>query len=454
MAGARPRRELLTGPESLTPSERRVAEAAAAGATNREVATQLFLSPKTVEMHLGRVYRKLEISSRGELAGALGHAARWRRSAAAADPAGRRRRPCCPARALVERDRGEASVDHLERGGRASASAQAAATPSRRTGEASPPRPRGHHQAGRRARTASARRGPRRRSSSSATHAAARSRPRQPGRLGLRARATDSRRRGGPRRAGPGTTRGRRACGGEPAHEAASWARIAAWIESAIAGSSCMSCSRWAGESASSRSGVGGAHRRRAARTRSRRPSRAPRARRRSRRPPARATSHAVALDDGRALEHEEEVPRGSPSGGSPPRPPAPAARAPSGRRDRGRLWSRQLEQRDPLELAPIRRRTRRASRRRRSAARDAGAAARPGIGDGLAASEEVERALDVLGSARVIHRAEPDRVAAAQLRGRHEAVSARLERGHQTLVERRHLVLARRPRRRAGGSR
>ena len=72
VAGARPRRELLTGPDSLTPSERRVADAAAEGATNREVATQLFLSPKTVEMHLGRVYRKLGISSRGELAGALG----------------------------------------------------------------------------------------------------------------------------------------------------------------------------------------------------------------------------------------------------------------------------------------------------------------------------------------------------------------------------------------------
>ena len=72
VAGARPRRELLTGPDSLTPSERRVAEAAAAGATNREVAAQLFLSPKTVEMHLGRVYRKLGIASRGELAAALG----------------------------------------------------------------------------------------------------------------------------------------------------------------------------------------------------------------------------------------------------------------------------------------------------------------------------------------------------------------------------------------------
>ena len=72
VAGARPRRELLTGPESLTAVERRVADAAAAGASNREIAAQLFLSSKTVEMHLGRVYRKLEITSRGELAGALG----------------------------------------------------------------------------------------------------------------------------------------------------------------------------------------------------------------------------------------------------------------------------------------------------------------------------------------------------------------------------------------------
>lgn len=72
VAGARPRREQLSGPESLTAAERRVADAAAAGATNREVAARLFLSPKTVEMHLGRVYRKLDIGSRGELAGALG----------------------------------------------------------------------------------------------------------------------------------------------------------------------------------------------------------------------------------------------------------------------------------------------------------------------------------------------------------------------------------------------
>jgi DNA-binding NarL/FixJ family response regulator len=40
----------------------------ARGATNREVASELFLSPKTIEFHLGRVFRKLDIHSRTELA--------------------------------------------------------------------------------------------------------------------------------------------------------------------------------------------------------------------------------------------------------------------------------------------------------------------------------------------------------------------------------------------------
>ena len=71
-AGARPRRVLLTGPASLTAAERRVADVAAEGSSNREIATRLFLSHKTVEMHLGRVYRKLDIGSRGELSCALG----------------------------------------------------------------------------------------------------------------------------------------------------------------------------------------------------------------------------------------------------------------------------------------------------------------------------------------------------------------------------------------------
>lgn len=66
-AGGRPRREALAGVESLTPSERRVAELAAAGCSNPEIARELFVARKTVESHLGGVFRKLEISSREEL---------------------------------------------------------------------------------------------------------------------------------------------------------------------------------------------------------------------------------------------------------------------------------------------------------------------------------------------------------------------------------------------------
>jgi DNA-binding CsgD family transcriptional regulator/tetratricopeptide (TPR) repeat protein len=69
--GARPRRISLSGVESLTPSERRVAEMAAEGPTNREIAQALFVTPKTVEVHLSSVYRKLGISSRSQLADAL-----------------------------------------------------------------------------------------------------------------------------------------------------------------------------------------------------------------------------------------------------------------------------------------------------------------------------------------------------------------------------------------------
>ncbi len=57
-------------PDTLTPSEERTARLAASGLTNREVADRLTLSPKTVEAHLARAYRKLGISSRAEL-GAL-----------------------------------------------------------------------------------------------------------------------------------------------------------------------------------------------------------------------------------------------------------------------------------------------------------------------------------------------------------------------------------------------
>jgi DNA-binding CsgD family transcriptional regulator/tetratricopeptide (TPR) repeat protein len=69
--GARPRRISLSGVESLTPSERRVAQMAAEGPTNREIAQALFVTPRTVEVHLTSVYRKLDISSRSQLAAAL-----------------------------------------------------------------------------------------------------------------------------------------------------------------------------------------------------------------------------------------------------------------------------------------------------------------------------------------------------------------------------------------------
>lgn len=70
--GARPRRIALSGVASLTPSERRVAEMAAEGPTNREIAQALFVTQRTVEIHLTSIYRKLAISSRSQLAAALG----------------------------------------------------------------------------------------------------------------------------------------------------------------------------------------------------------------------------------------------------------------------------------------------------------------------------------------------------------------------------------------------
>jgi DNA-binding CsgD family transcriptional regulator len=73
-SGAQPRRELLSGTEALTPAERRVAELAAEGLTNREIAESLWVTHKTVEMHLGRCYGKLGIRSRRQLAGVLGQA--------------------------------------------------------------------------------------------------------------------------------------------------------------------------------------------------------------------------------------------------------------------------------------------------------------------------------------------------------------------------------------------
>ena len=70
--GARPRSVMLTGAESLTPSELRVCRLAADGLKNTEIAQALFVSLKTVETHLRSSYRKLDITSRGQLPQALG----------------------------------------------------------------------------------------------------------------------------------------------------------------------------------------------------------------------------------------------------------------------------------------------------------------------------------------------------------------------------------------------
>ena len=70
-AGARPRRRLVAGAGSLTPSERRIADLAAAGHLNREIADILVVTLATVEYHLRNAYRKLGIRSRRELATTL-----------------------------------------------------------------------------------------------------------------------------------------------------------------------------------------------------------------------------------------------------------------------------------------------------------------------------------------------------------------------------------------------
>jgi DNA-binding CsgD family transcriptional regulator len=69
--GARPRRVVLRGLDSLTASERRIAELAGQGHTNREIAQTLFITARTVEGHLTSVFRKLGVDSRDELPAAL-----------------------------------------------------------------------------------------------------------------------------------------------------------------------------------------------------------------------------------------------------------------------------------------------------------------------------------------------------------------------------------------------
>jgi DNA-binding CsgD family transcriptional regulator len=77
-----------TGTSGLTPTERRVAELAAGGMNNRDIAGELFIAPKTIEVNLSRIYRKLGIHSRIELYHVMNNAVRL--EAPASDDAARK----------------------------------------------------------------------------------------------------------------------------------------------------------------------------------------------------------------------------------------------------------------------------------------------------------------------------------------------------------------------------
>ena len=65
--GARPRRTALTGPDALTSTERQVADLAASGLSNRQIAQRQFITQATVETHLRHAFCKLGITTRADL---------------------------------------------------------------------------------------------------------------------------------------------------------------------------------------------------------------------------------------------------------------------------------------------------------------------------------------------------------------------------------------------------
>ena len=65
--GARPRRSALSGIDSLTPAEHRVATLAAQGHSNPQIAQRLYVTRRTVETHLTHVFQKLDLATRADL---------------------------------------------------------------------------------------------------------------------------------------------------------------------------------------------------------------------------------------------------------------------------------------------------------------------------------------------------------------------------------------------------
>ena len=96
-AGANPRNRPIDPGEQLTPQEQQIARLARDGLTNMQIGAQLFLSPRTIEWHLHKMFGKLRIDSRSRLHAAL---ARQERDAApytdGVGPASPARHPIAP----------------------------------------------------------------------------------------------------------------------------------------------------------------------------------------------------------------------------------------------------------------------------------------------------------------------------------------------------------------------